>query len=160
MAKSYINTSSVDIVLNDLKKALSTNVRGARAGYLSGDRGKKPYEEDNLTVAQVALWNELGTERIPARPFLRNANQNAKKRGVAIVKARMEENADVEQIANDIGLMLESEIKNQISRGTFKENAKSTIRRKGSSRPLIDTSNMLQSVHWGKITTGGDKIMD
>lgn len=167
MASTDIDTTEVDKIMNDLKKALDTTYTGAKAGYFVNDKGEKPYEADDdgkktpPTVAEVALWNEFGTERIPARPFLRNAQNRANVRGEKIVQARMEENADVEQICKDLGLMLQDEIKNQITHGKFVPNAPSTIAHKhGSTRPLVDTGNLRQSVHWGVTTTHGDNIME
>ena len=156
-----IDTTEVDKIMNDLQKALETQVTGAKAGYYAEDRGKEPYDGSNPPmVAEVALWNEFGTETIPARPFLRNAQNKAIERGERIVQLRMEENADVEQIAKDLGPMMQDEIKNQISHGEFVPNAPSTIKRKGSSRPLVDTGNLRQSVHWAVTTTQGDKTME
>jgi hypothetical protein len=156
-----IDTSEVDNLVDDLKKALDTSYTGAKAGYFANDRGKEPYDGENPPdLEDVALWNEFGTERIPARPFLRTAQNRATKRGEHIVQVRMEENSDVEQICKDLGLMLQDEIKNQITHGTFAPNAPSTIKRKGSSHPLIDTGNLRQSVHWGVTTSHGDKVME
>ena len=161
MANNDIDTTEVDKIIDDLKKALDTSYTGARAGYFVNDKGKVPYEGDDApTLEEVALWNEFGTERIPARPFLRNAQNKGITRGEKIVQMRMEENADVEQICKDLGLMLQDEIKQQITHGTFVPNAPSTIKRKGSSRPLVDTGNLRQSVHWGVMTTHGDQVME
>lgn len=158
MANTEIDTSEVDKLLNDLHEALETKVTGAKAGYYANDRGNEPYDEKKPPmVADVALWNEFGTERIPARPFLRTAQNKAIERGNRILQVRMEENADVEQIAKDLGMMMQDEIKKQITRGEFAPNAPSTIKRKGSSHPLIDTGNMRQSVHWAVTTTQGDQ---
>lgn len=161
MANAGIDTKEVEKQLQGLAKALNTHITGARAGYLSNDKGEIPYEEPNPpTLEEVALWNEFGTERIPPRPFLQRAQKSAITRCNKLVQVRMEENADLEQIAKEIGLVLQDEIKQQITRGQFVPNAPSTIRRKGSSRPLIDTGNLRQSVHWGITTRDGDKLMD
>ena len=161
MANAGIDTKEVEKQLQGLAKALNTRITGARAGYLSNDKGEIPYEEPNPpTLEEVALWNEFGTERIPPRPFLQNAQKSAVARCNKLVQARMEENEDLEQIAKEIGLVLQDEIKQQITRGQFVPNAPATIRRKGSSRPLIDTGNLRQSVHWGITTRDGDKLMD
>lgn len=156
-----IDSSEVDKKLDELKKALNTRFTGAKAGYLANDKGKKPYKEkDPPEIAKVALWNEYGTESIPARPFLRTAQLNAFPRAERLVQKRMEEGLDIEKICKQIGVMLQGEIKAQITRGTFTPNAPSTIRHKGSSRPLVDTGNLLQSVHWGISTNDGDIIVD
>lgn len=161
MAESTIDTSGPDSLIKKLKQALSTNVHGAKAGYLANDKGEEPYEGDNPpTLEEVALWNEFGTETIPARPFLSRAQKSANARCAKLVKARMDENADIEQIAKEIGIVLQDEIQQQITKGNFVPNAPSTIKRKGSSRPLIDTGNLRQSVHWGITTNDGDKIME
>lgn len=161
MAKAGIDTKEVEKQLQGLTKALNTRITVAKAGYLSNDKGKIPYEEPNPpTLEEVALWNEFGTETIPARPFLSRAQKSATARCNKLVQVRMEENADLEQIAKEIGLVLQDEIKQQITRGDFAPNARSTIRRKKSRHPLIDTGNLRQSVHWGITTRDGDKLMD
>lgn len=161
MANAGIDTKEVEKQLQGLAKALNTHITGAKAGYLSNDKGEIPYEEPNPpTLEEVALWNEFGTETIPARPFLRRAQVSATTRCNKLVQARMEENADLEQIAKEIGLVLQDEIKQQITHGDFVPNSPRTIARKKSSRPLIDTGNLRQSVHWGITTRDGDKRMD
>ena len=161
MAESKFDTSGPEKLMKQLKEALNTNVRGAKAGYLANDKGEIPYDEEiPPTLEEVALWNEFGTETIPARPFLSRAQKSANLRCQKLVKVRMEENADVEQIAKEIGVMLQDEIQQQITKGNCAPNAPSTIKRKGSSRPLIDTGNLRQSVHWGLVTRDGDKLME
>lgn len=161
MAEVGIDTREVEKQLQGLAKALNTRITGAKAGYLSNDKGEIPYEGDNPpTLEEVALWNEFGTETIPARPFLSRAQKSANVRCQKLVQARMEENADLEQIAKEIGLVLQDEIKQQITRGDFVPNAPSTIRAKGSIHTLIDTGNLRQSVHWGITARDGDKLME
>jgi|GEM_PF-461673 len=55
--------------------------------------------------------------------------------------------------------VVEPEIKNQIVKGSFVPNSPATIIRKGSTRPLVDTGNLLQSVHFSVITKTGEKIV-
>lgn len=176
MANAGIDSKEVEKQLQGLAKALNTRITGAKAGYLSNDKGEIPYEEPNPpTLEEVALWNEFGTERIPARPFLSRALKSATTRCNKLMQVRMEENADLEQIAKEIGLVLQDEIKQQITRGDFVQNAEITIKGgwmrspngkpfyvkgKKSTHPLVDTGNLRQSVHWGITTRDGDKLMD
>lgn len=161
MANAGIDTKEVEKQLQGLAKALNTRITGAKAGYLSNDKGEIPYEEPNPpTLEEVALWNEFGTETIPARPFLSRALKSATNRCNKIVHFGMEQNMDVQKIAEQIGVELQGAIYEQIDSGHFVPNAPSTIRRKKSSRPLFDTGNLRQSVHWGITTTSGDKRMD
>lgn len=174
MAIAGIDTKEVEKQLKEMQKALETKVTGAKAGYLSNDRGEKPYEEPNPpTMEEVALWNEFGTERIPARPFLSRALKSATARCDRLVQRRLEENADMERIAAEIGLVLQDEIKRQISHGDFAPNAEITIKGgwmrspngkpfyvkgKKSTRPLMHTGNLRQSVHWGIMTKSGELL--
>lgn len=181
MAESKFDTSGPEKLMKQLKEALNTNVRGAKAGYLANDKGEIPYDEETPpTLEEIALWNEFGTETIPARPFLTRAQKSANLQCQKLVKARMEENADVEQIAKEIGAMLQDEIQQQITKGNFRPNAKITLdggwmrspngkpfyivgkknHGTGSTHPLIDTGNLRQSVHWGLVTRDGDKLME
>lgn len=156
-----INASDVDKMVAKIKKQLETNINGAKAGYLSHDKGEKPYKDpDAPYLDKIAFWNEFGTENIPARPFLRRAQANVNKKGEMWLKALMENGDTLEQAMKKIGVRMQAEIKTQITRGTFTANAPSTIARKGSSRPLVDTGNLLQSVHWGLSKKDGTETIE
>ena len=53
-----------------------------------------------------------------------------------------------QQALSSIGDMLVGVTQNEIRDGEFEPNAPSTIRKKGSSKPLIDSGHMRQSVHF------------
>ena len=53
-----------------------------------------------------------------------------------------------EQILKELGLFQKDLMQNEIITGDFVPNAPSTIRRKGSSKPLIDTGRMRQAVNY------------
>lgn len=181
MANDIIDISDPNNLMDELKKALSSKYTGAAAGYIAADKGKKPSEDGNAPdIADIARWNEFGTERIPPRSFLGTAQKQINERIPTIVQALMEDNVDIEQICKKIGIVAQAEIKDQITRGEFDDNAKITLdggwmRTKtgkpfyvvgkknhgtGSTQPLRDTGNLLQSVHWAISTTHGDKIME
>ena len=42
-----------------------------RVGYKAGDK-----EQDGVDLCDIAMWNELGTVRSPARPFMRQSVDN------------------------------------------------------------------------------------
>lgn len=56
--------------------------------------------------------------------------------------------ASAEQTLKDIGIFQKDLIQDKIEEGDFTPNAESTIRKKGSSKPLIDTGRMRQSVNY------------
>ena len=98
-----------------------------RVGFQHG----KATEEDGTDICDIAAWNELGTVHIPARPFLRmSVDDNASK-----IKSFLQEKK------KDL-------IQEKITDGSFAPNAASTVKKKGSSKPLIDTGRMRQSVNY------------
>lgn len=108
-------------------------------------------EEDGVDIANVAMWNELGTSRAPARPFLRKSvDENTDKIKAMCKKQlqRLAQGASAEDILEKIGTFQKGLIQKKIVDGDFEENAPSTIRKKHSSRPLIDTGHMRRSVNF------------
>ena len=112
------------------------------ARYMDGDR---PY------VASVALWQEFEGVRNnkPARPFMREAIKQAKK---GVLKEFEKFPDRPELTLNRVGLLVQKTIQESIS-GKFRPwaaLAESTVeqRRSGSSKPLIDTGYMRQSVSY------------
>lgn len=115
---------------------------------------------DNQTVsaglfggfaAQKAMWNEYGTQRgIPARPFLRNTLYSQGAAWAAFVKPIFESimNGNDIKIASALGPKMVNSIKQTIDGGGFAGLAPSTIKHKGSSKPLIETGDMYGSITW------------
>lgn len=108
-------------------------------------------EDDGTDICDVAMWNELGTVNIPSRPFLRNSvdeNENKIKSFLKSKKNDIVNGVSAEQILKEIGLFQKNLIQEKITEGDFTPNAPSTIKKKGSSKPLIDTGRMRQSVNY------------
>lgn len=98
-----------------------------------------------------AMWNEYGTSRgIPARPFLRNSqyehesewNNQVGRDMVNVFRGSI----SGQSVGTKLGNKMAKDIKATIDSGNFASLALSTIRRKGSSRPLIDTGDMRGSI--------------
>lgn len=108
-------------------------------------------EDDGTDICDIAAWNELGTVNMPARPFLRKSVDENEAKIVAFMKAmkgQILEGADAKQILNQIGIFQKDLVQEKITNGDFEPNAPSTIKRKGSDKPLIDTGRMRQSVNY------------
>lgn len=108
-------------------------------------------EEDGIDVAGIAILNELGTSSTPARPFMRKSvdeNSSKIKSMCATQLKRLVHGATARDVLEKIGVFQKGLIQQKIVNGTFEPNAPSTIRKKGSSRPLIDTGRMRQSVSY------------
>ena len=109
--------------------------------------------EDGLPVAKVARWNEYGTKQgIPQRPFMRKANMEHEKEWIEKLKTLIqreldkEKKPDIDKALKIFGEIVKGDIQDTILNGGFVPNAKSTIRRKGHSMPLIDTGVMISSI--------------
>lgn len=105
--------------------------------------------EDGASVAQIAAFNEFGTDNMPARPFMRQTKLNNGEKIHKFMQKSIKENVEsgsVEQMLNQVGSKYKGFIQKEIRNGEFEPNAPSTVRKKGSSRPLIDTGRMRQSV--------------
>lgn len=105
------------------------------------------HRNSQLTVAQIAAIHEFGLPpRIPERSMIRATyEQNSaryaeavRKIGIGISFAR----TDLRRGLDLLGSMIKGDIQRRIAAGVPPPNAPSTIKRKGSSTPLIDTGQM------------------
>ena len=138
--------------LNKMLKEL--NDKQVRIGFQHG----KATEDDGTDVCDVAAWNELGTVNMPSRPFLRKSvDENGEKINsfMKSMKREILKGTSAEQILKLIGIFQKDLIQEKITEGSYVPNAASTIRKKGSSKPLIDTGRMRQSVNY-QIKKKGD----
>lgn len=86
---------------------------------------------DGRQVAQVAAWNELGTEHRPEIPFMRNAIAGADRELLPILKA---------------GINPKTMVLDERTAGQLGDAVKGRIRQNIESAKLIDTRKMLDSV--------------
>lgn len=114
--------------------------------------GASTYTTSGVSVLQVANWNEFGTENIPARPFIGGWFDAHKKDNDGIVIKAGEKVAkgqlSAEKFGDYIGVQLKAEAQANIAMGVPPPNAPSTIARKGSSTPLIDTGLLRSSIDY------------
>lgn len=105
---------------------------------------------DGTSVAQVAAYNEFGTDTIPSRPAIREGVKAATPKAQALNKLNLPRVLDGRMAAGmalaQIGELGVSEVKRSILTGPWVPNSPATIRRKGSSKPLVDTSQYHQSI--------------
>lgn len=106
-------------------------------------------EQSPATLAEIAMFNELGTSTIPARPFMKQAMENGLDELSDFVStglSKIAKSGKLEQFLNLVGVKLVDMVQTEIENGNFVPNAPSTIARKGSDHPLIDTATMKNSV--------------
>ena len=114
---------------------------------------------DGTPVAYVAAIQEFGSGPIPPRPFLRPAAaDNKDKWGKLVasgVKAALREAIELDSALAQVGMLGASDVQNAIRAVSSPGLAESTIRNRRtrttrnknqSTKPLVDTGQMLQSV--------------
>ena len=110
---------------------------------------------DGKSIPMYAAYNEFGTSRIPARPFMRttaNEHQNewCETLAGALKGEILKDNA--KGAMGLVGEQMKAHIQQTIQKGSFAPNSPKTVankRRKGKvepDHPLIDTGQMLASI--------------
>ena len=109
-----------------------------------------PSDAPGVDMVTVAAANEFGTSRIPARPFLANAFEKNKEEIYKFAALEWNKVIDNERSAKRslglIGVWYQSKIQESIRNGNFTPNSPETIASKGSSKPLIDTGQLINSI--------------
>lgn len=118
------------------------------AGVFS-DAGSNP--KSGQSIVEYAYYNEYGTEHIPARPFMRITADDKNDHWSNLVadcfdKALVNEGKAIEHDLRRVGEQMVADIKETISSNISPANAPATVKRKGSSRTLIDTGALRAAI--------------
>lgn len=102
-------------------------------------------------LSLVAAAHEFGVPgRIPERPFLRpgllSKKEDLKTINEANFKQVVNEKMSVADALASIGIFAAASVQHFIRNGSFQPLDPRTIERKGSTKPLIDTGNLIQSI--------------
>lgn len=117
----------------------------------SGGSNHEPYA-DMTEVQQVAAVHEFGApnRNIPERAFMRPAYDEGRQELNAFIDAQydaiLKGSVSTEDSLRRIGLKHEAQVRAKITKGPFAALKQATIRRKKSTRPLIDTAQMRNAV--------------
>ena len=119
-----------------------------KVGLQMGDKAP----DESTTLAEIGAYQEFGTSRIPRRPFLSGAFEQYRN-DLGTFKVRLlnliyDKKLDYTQALAKLGQRHEDQVKNKITAGPWVPNAESTIRQKGSSKPLIDDRDMTKAVRY------------
>lgn len=119
---------------------------------VTAEKGSKKHPNADTTVAQIGLYNEVGTMDIPARSFLRSwLDENTDKIATHV-------QADVLTLANSTAPASEKiakrgaeyikQIKKRIKAGIKPANSPTTLALKKGTTPLIDTTTLINAINW------------
>lgn len=138
----------------DELKQIVLRLSGTPAYCLVGVQGREAAANTQgapaLTISQIASWNEFGNARVPERSFIRACidehrpaiQSRATRLGAGVLMQRMTAPQALALLGEyAVGLM-----KARIAAGIQPANAPSTIKRKRSSKPLIDTGQLRNSI--------------
>ena len=159
----YMNLKKMDAFVRGLDKSYvvqvgifgDKNPRGVAIKKVKGKfRSKYGSSEQNLTNADIGAIHEFGSfaRHIPARSFLRMpVNTKTKEiiQQASVGAAAMIAAGNIVKVMTRLGIAAENVIQQAFASrgfGTWKPDAKSTERRKGSSAPLIDTAQLRRSI--------------
>ena len=113
---------------------------------------KRHEDNPNIGLAEIAFIMEKGSavNNIPARPFMHQTRDRNEKRMIGLSKKLLKAISNGSTTAMDaikkLGASYEGTMKRIFIEGSFAPNAPATVRRKKSSRPLIDTGLLRQSI--------------
>lgn len=130
----------LDAVLQKQKLQFGT----VEVGFFKGSAKYKGGKD----VTTVARDNDQGTKRIPERPFMIPAGNKAANKTINITVGSIAGGMDEQQALSKAAIMFKNAIQREITNLKEPPNAESTILKKGSSNPLIDTGLMRSKVEW------------
>ena len=142
-----IKTNTPKVNKNDLLDAVLQKLRlqfgRLEVGFFVGTKYKTGKD-----VTTVARDNDKGTKRIPERPFMIPAGNKAANKTINITVNSIAGGMDEQQALSKAAIMFKNAIQREITNLKEPPNAESTILKKGSSNPLIDTGLMRSKVEW------------
>ncbi|MET4863019.1 hypothetical protein [Morganella morganii] len=134
-------------------KALEARIRemGKKKVVVGVPAATNGIRDDGLSNVTIAAAHEFGVPgHIPERSFLRTTVGENKDKITGLLVRELK--ADISQgdfsgrAFAIVGEKLSGEVKRKIQSGINPELDPKTVARKGSSKPLIDTGNLLQSI--------------
>lgn len=143
---------------DDAHKKLIARVKELKRSFVTVGvhDGAGEYAGRDVSVIQVALWNEFGTETIPSRPFIRSVvygKENLINQWrVELLGKVIDGSMTTAKALEAIGFRIRELIKRQINSNMPPPNAPSTARRKRAKgvpvRTLVETTLLLRSIEY------------
>lgn len=121
-------------------------------------------EKDGTSMAMIAAVHEFGSQdgRIPERSFLRSGLTNHLPDLTRLNEVNIQKIArggfTVLTALRQLGAFAASKVQDEIVRGDFTPNAPSTIKAKGSDKPLIDSGSLRQSITYRVSEKSGEDV--
>ena len=151
MAGHDKTTAAGKKLFKELKELSEMQVR---VGFQRGKKHKGKGKRAGADLVDIALYNELGTRPVLAQTVAQQGD-SIKQASVELIMQVAEGKMKGKQALKNIGVLVKGAVQHQMVEGEFVPNAPSTIRKKGSDKPLIDTGQLRQGVSY-KICRKGE----
>lgn len=150
--------------LRDLAKNIAQRNNYVRVGVLGNGpsvaQSKAPIprrRDEEITNVELAVIHEYGAPaaNIPERSFIRSTAVVNRATYLAMFRGGLPKvlahKLQINTLLGLVGAKMAADMKNTITHGDLAPLAPSTIERKGSSRPLVDTGQLLNSITWAVV---------
>jgi len=156
MARAGAAVRDTDLGWNEIQEQLEYAAKSyVLVGFQEGSKTKVQIKGDRtkeggLSMPEIAASNEFGTKTIPARPFMSTAFDDNRLKIYNFIQSEYDKvllgKQTTEKALGRIGISMVGLVQKKIRQIIYPPNAPSTIKAKGSSKPLIDFGQMIQSV--------------
>lgn len=134
--------------VDDVQKAIQDFVESLDAPYVTVGihEGVKEPKGGDINMATLGAIQHFGNDHIPARPWLDAGVESGNDEYQSIIEDAIAEGESLSSAMNQVGIIATGKVQQFITQLKSPPNASSTIAKKGSSNPLIDTGAMRASV--------------
>ena len=134
------------------KGIIELQKRLAKVSASVGILNNKKHTGTEQTTAQIGFIHEFGTSTTPERSFIRYTIQSKSKEikglGRKLYTQVLEGKISPKKGIDLLGSYTAGLIQKTFVNNDWKPNKPATSRRKGSTKPLIDTGQLRQSISW------------
>lgn len=126
-------------------------------GVHSDDADHTHGSGEGLTIGDIATFHEFGTQFTPQRSFIRAWFDEGQAEHQQVIREELQQaaaGASLSQALERIALRLEGSCKQRMARGIPPPLSPVTIKRKGSSTPLVDQGILRNSIR-ARVNGGG-----
>lgn len=141
MIKLNLSDYQITSLFSDLKKQLADKTKGVKVGFF--DTAKY---DDGTSVPMVAQALNYGTNIIPPRPFMTIAMHDHQREWLDTLAKELKKDQPIKRAAQRTAQAIRRDIVKTIKNLDEPPNASATIKKKGSSNPLINTRLLSRSV--------------
>lgn len=114
------------------------------------------YPEGDASIADVAAFNEFGTDTIPERPFMRQTMEANRRQIVSMMKKLLTKVTSLQMnritALEVVGQFIQDRMVQTIDQANFAPNSPETVVRKTlggtKNQPLVDTGQMRSSIRY------------